>query len=399
MISRRKTYGQVGALALVAIMLVACSSSTATWPPAISSAVPAGSGVHVAIPDESGAKASQAVASGAPRATAGAVTVDAITADYTYKSELITPIAHLYGTFLDDFVIATVTNGNTAPVKVLVASEIAGYTSKSSDTVTVAAGATEEVRQNPRLTTAAIDGLNSQHEADLHVTVSYLEAGQPRTVLDQTSPTVITSRRDFPWTIKGFTQQEDWNLVVSMVTPTDPGVEQLIRTGANYDPRAVMTSGYDSEKDANGTVWQRMDDIWQAETNDYHLTYISTTDSFASGSSQRIRLPAEVLDQSSGNCIELTLLYASTAEALGMQSAIIIIPGHAYVAIRLDKKNDSYYFIETTMIGGATFKEAAQKGNSEWDTAQPHVAAGDADWGWIDIVQARTDGIIPIPWH
>ncbi|HEX7611880.1 MAG TPA: hypothetical protein VF371_03830 [Candidatus Limnocylindrales bacterium] len=399
MISRRKTYGQVGALALVAIMLVACSSSTATWPPAISSAVPAGSGVHVAIPDESGAKASQAVASGAPRATAGAVTVDAITADYTFKSELITPIAHLYGTFLDDFVIATVTNGNTAPVKVLVASEIAGYTSKSSDTVTVAAGATEEVRQNPRLTTAALDGLNSQHQADLHVTVSYLDAGQPRTILDQTSPTLITSRRDFPWTIKGFTQQEDWNLVVAMITPTDPGVEQLIRTGANYDPRAIMTSGYDSEKDTSGTVWQRLDDIWQAETNDYHLTYIGTTDSFASGSSQRIRLPAEVLDQSSGNCIELTLLYASTAEALGMQSAIIIIPGHAYVAIRLDKKNDSYYFIETTMIGGATFKEAAQKGNSEWDTAQPHVAAGDADWGWIDIAQARTDGIIPIPWH
>src|ERR1035437_5878675 len=258
MVTRRKTYGQVGALALVAIMLVACSSSTVTWPPAKSSGVlatPAGTGVHVAIPDESGAKASQAVASGAPRATAGAVTVDAITADYTYKSELITPIAHLYGTFLDDFLIATVTNGNTSPVKVLVTSEIAGYTSKSSDTVTVAAGATEEVRQNPRLTTAAIDGLNSQHQADLHVTVSYLDAGQPRTVLDQTSPTLITSRRDFPWTIKGFTQQEDWNLVVAMITPTDPGVEQLIRTGANYDPRAVMTSGYESEKDANGTVW------------------------------------------------------------------------------------------------------------------------------------------------
>src|ERR1035437_8023091 len=113
MVTRRKTYGQVGALALVAIMLVACSSSTVTWPPARSSgalATPAGTGVHVAIPDESGAKASQAVASGAPRATAGAVTVDAITADYTYKSELITPIAHLYGLFLDDFVIATVTD-------------------------------------------------------------------------------------------------------------------------------------------------------------------------------------------------------------------------------------------------------------------------------------------------
>src|ERR1035437_3671624 len=272
MISRRKTYGQVGALALVAIMLAACSSSTVTWPPARSSgalATPAGTGVHVAIPDESGAKASQAVASGAPRATAGAVTVDAITADYTYKSELITPIAHLYGLFLDDFVIATVTNGNTSAVKVVVSSEVAGYTDKASDTISVAAGATEEIRQNPRLTTAAIDGLNSQHQADLHVVVSYLDAGQPRTVLDQTSPTLITSRRDFPWTIKGFTQQEDWNLVVAMATPTDPGVEALIVKAAHYAPNGIMTSGYDSANDTKLTVWQRLSNIWQAETANY----------------------------------------------------------------------------------------------------------------------------------
>jgi hypothetical protein len=402
MISRRKTYGQVGALALVAIMLAACSSSTVTWPPARSSgalATPAGTGVHVAIPGESGAKASQAVASGAPRATAGAVTVDAITADYTYKSELITPIAHLYGLFLDDFVIATVTNGNTSAAKVVVSSEVAGYTDKASDTITVAAGATEEIRQNPRLTTAAIDGLNSQHQADLHVVVSYLDAGQPRTVLDQTSPTLITSRRDFPWTIKGFTQQEDWNLVVAMMTPTDPGVEALIRAGANYDPSGAMTSHYDSASDASGSVWQRLSDIWQAEATDYHLTYVGTTDSFASGSSQRIRLPGEVLDQASGNCIELTLLYASTAEALGLQSEIIMIPGHAYVAIRLDTTNDSYYFIETTMIGSATFKDAAHEGNIEWAAAQPHVTAGELDYGWVDVAQARTDGIIPIPWR
>jgi len=406
MISRRKTYGQVGALALVAIMLVACSSSAVTWPPAISSAasaVPAGSGVHVAIPDESGPKASQAVASEAPRETAAAATVDEITADYTYKAELITPLAHLYGTSgtlaLDDFVIVTVENKNSNPVKVVSTSEIAGYTNKASDTVTIDGGATQEIRQNPRLTTAAIDGLNSQHQADLHVTVSYLDAGQPRTVLDQTSPTLITSRRDFPWTIKGFTQQENWELVVAMVTPTDPGVEGLIRAAAAYDPNKVMTSGYTEQNDDTGTVWQRLSNVWQAETTDYSLTYIGTTDSFASGSSQRIRLPAEVLDQASGNCIELTLLYAATAEAMGLESAIIMIPGHAYVAIRLDNKNDSYYFIETTMIGGATFKDAAHEGNIEWTAAQPHVANSDADYGWVDIAQARADGVLPIPWR
>jgi hypothetical protein len=393
---RRVVFGQLGALAVVAAVLTACGGSTATWPPAKSSAEP--TGIKVALPSESMVRASE------PVATGGANTVDQITADYRYKSQLITPIAHLYGgegaLSLDDFVIISVENKNTKDVKVVATSVIPGYTNTASDTITVAAGATEEIRQNPRLTTTAIDGLNSQHQADVHVTVSYLEAGQPRTILDQTSPTLVTSRRDFPWTIKGFTQQESWELVVAMATPTDPKVEELISTAAhNYDPNKASLSGYDSENDESGSVWQRLSNIWQAETNDYNLTYVGTTDSFASNSSQRIRLPGEVLDQSSGNCIELTLLYVSVAEAMSLEPAIIMVPGHAYVAIRLDSVNDSYYFIETTMIGQATFKEAVTYGNKEWSEAQPHVADGEDNYGWVDVAQARADGILPIPWR
>jgi hypothetical protein len=383
---------RLGAVALLALLIAGCSDAAqtfATRPPAAIA-----SSVRVVVPDSSAA-----ISSGGPRATAAAVTVDKITVTYTYKDALITPIAHLYGTILDDFVIATIVNHNTASVKVVVASEISGFTDTATDTATVAAGATQEVRQNPRLTTAAIDSLSSQKEADLHVVVSYLDNGQPRTVLDQTNQTLVTSRRDFPWTIKGMTEQEDYNLIAAMVTPTDPGVEQLIRSAANYDPNGVMTSGYDSQGDSSGSVEQRLTDVWQAEDANYHLTYIGTTDSFASTSSQRIRLPAEVLDQSSGNCIELTLLYASVVEALGMQPSIVFIPGHAYVAVRVDGTGDSYYFIETTMIGHNTFSEAVSEGLTEWDNASASVNAGDAQYGWVDVAAERADGVLPIPWH
>jgi hypothetical protein len=392
--SWRNAYGRVGALALIVIMVAGCSSASATWP----ATAPSG-GARVDLPVPSAAQSSHAVESEAPRATAASATVDQITADYVYTSELITPIAHLYGTFIDDFVIVTVQNANASPVKITVQSDIPDYTDKASDTVTVAANGSQEVRQNPRLTQAGYESLNSQHPADLHVVVSYLESGQPRTILDQTSQTLITSRDDFPWSIKGFTQQENYDLVVAMITPTDPSVNTLIRTAANYDPKRIMTSGYDSEQDSNGTVWQRLSDIWQAETNDYNLTYISTPITFASGQSQRIRLPGEVLDQSSGNCIELTLLYAAAAEYLGMQAALVIIPGHAYVAISVDDAGKSYYFIETTMIGAATFDDATTTALAEWKKAQPHVAAADADYAWVDVPSARKDGIVPIPWR
>ena len=393
MLSSQKTVWRFGALALAAVIAAACSSSTATLPPPTSE--PSPTAIKVVVPDNS----AQATASEGPRATSQANTVDQITADYTYKESLITPLAHLYGTFLDDFVIVTVDNANKTAVKVVVTSVINGYTDTATDTVTVDAGGSQEIRQNPRLMTTAIDGLNSEHQADLHVSVSYLDNGQPRTILDQTSQTLVTSRRDFPWGISGFTQQENFDLVVAMVTPTDTSVETLIRKAANYDPSGAMTSGYDSEKDANGTVFQRLADIWAAETTDFKLTYISTPITFASNSSQRIRLPGEVLDTNSGNCIELTLLYASVAEALGMQAAIIVIPGHAYIAIREDNKNDYYYFIETTMIGAATFTDAVKTGLSEWNDAADHVNASEADYGWVSIDDARAAGITPIPWR
>jgi hypothetical protein len=69
------------------------------------------------------------------------------------------------------------------------------------------------------------------------------------------------------------------------------------------------------------------------------------------------------------------------------------------VAVRIDGKNDSFYFIETTMIGSATFSEALKEGLSEWQTAQPHVAQSEADYGWVDVPEARSNGIVPIPWR
>ena len=138
-----------------------------------------------------------------PDTSAAPVTVDKITADVGCRDLYITALAHLYGTILDDFCIINVKNGNSAPVKVVVTTEVTGYTTVATSTVTVAGGASEEIRENPRLTTTAIDGLNSGHDADVHIVVSYLQEGQPRTVLDQTGSTNVTSRRDFPENLSG----------------------------------------------------------------------------------------------------------------------------------------------------------------------------------------------------
>lgn len=335
-----------------------------------------------------------------PTKDVGKFSVDKIKADYVYTSELITIIYPLYGSKLDDFVIVTLINENIIPVKVLVESEISGYTDKAINTVELAAGETLEVRQNPRLIPSVIDNLNTEKPAQVHIRVAALQEGVEKTILDETGETLVYARRDYPWSISGFTDAEVFELLAAMVTPSDPSVEKLIRQAANYTSSGIIWSGYGGHvNDDNGGVRERLAAIWEAESRDYNLTYVSTWVSFAPGGVQRIRLPAETLEQNGGNCIELALLYASAAEAMDLEAAIIGIPGHAYVAVRMDQENANYYFIETTMIGDSTFDQALARAAQEFEETLPHLDAKEVGYGWVTIWDARKNGIMPLPWH
>jgi len=338
-----------------------------------------------------------------PSATAtssGSISTDQINIDYTYTDNLITVLYPLYGSLLDDFVIVTIQNNNSTNIRVIVTSDIKDYTDQAITTEDIDAGAQVEVRQNPRLISEVIDNLNDDKPASFHINIVMLDNGDEKVLLDETQDTLVYGRRDFPWAIEGFTAHEDFELLASMVTPNDPAVEGLIRAAANHISSGIMTDGYGGvTNDEDGSVWDRLEAIWEAEAEDYNLTYISTMVTFAPGDVQRIRLPADVLDQQSGNCVELAILYASTAEALGLETALIRIPGHAYMAVRIDEENANYYVIETTMIGRYDFSDAVDKGSQEFDDALPHIQNGDQYYDWITIQDARADGILPLPWH
>lgn len=339
--------------------------------------------------------------SSAPITPIGALPVDdvPIYIKYVYTDNLITSLYHLYGSVLDHFVDITVTNTGPEATTVIVQTQVDGYTTQASDTIDLAPGESQSFHQNPLLIPEAIDRLNAQMPGNFRIQVILTGQGAEQTILDDTKPILVYSRRDFVW-VPGLDWPEEYELWAAWVTPNDPSVEALIRAAANHDSTGIITSGYgDQALDGDGSVWRRLEALWQAEALDYKLTYISTMTTFGPGSVQRMRLPAEVLEQSSGNCVELAALYASAAEAIGLEAAIVRVPGHAYTAIRMDLENAQYYFIETTMIGRSTFAEAVQRGSEEWTNAQPHFDADEEGYAWVTIPEAREKGILPIPWH
>jgi hypothetical protein len=392
-----------GAAAVVlCLFLVSLGCSTAGVTPTTQPASPstAGATTESTSPSVTVTTTQPAVQSTETSMTQSTATfsVGDIEAQCRYTSELITILYPLYGSKLDDFVSVKLHNKGAVAARVVVKSEIVGYTNQAIDTVDVPAGEALDVGQNPLLIPAVIDDLNVEKPAQVHVNVAVLEEGVEKTVLDETAQTIVMARRDYPMSIEGFSQAEAFEFLAAMVTPNDPSVEALIRKAADYTDSGAMWNGYGGHVgDDNGGVWDRLQAIWQAE-NDYDLTYVSTWVSFAPGEVQRIRLPSEVLDQQGGNCIELAMLYASSAEALGLEAALILIPGHAFVAVRTDQENADYYFVETTMIGHASFSDAVTKAGSEFDEALPHISAGEESYGWVKIWDARDDGILPLPW-
>lgn len=97
-----------------------------------------------------------------------------------------------------------------------------------------------------------------------------------------------------------------------------------------------------------------------------------------------ISLPRDTLKRITGDCDDLTVLYCSLLETLGIETAYITIPGHIYAAFNTKVPSSRYRSlhssrdmtinldgelwipVEITLIGQSGFPEAWRKGISQW---------------------------------
>ncbi len=382
--------GKIGLFVLVILLIAACAlpaipakpttaPPTATKPP---TSTPAPTATFTATPPEANLKY-----------------------NWDYWGVLIPGLYHLYGKLpsLDDLVDVTLKNTGKTPLRVKAEAEVETYTDWAVATVSLAPGEEKVVSLHPVLQPEAIERLSSLREANLHLRLS-LVAPKQEVLSDFTDTITIQARRDFPWglykEIDGMSIHENNMLLAAWVTPNDPAVEEWIRDAANYTSNGSMPSGYDYD------VRERLEALWQALDEDYEVTYVSTAVDMGNPDEegldfQRIRFPREVLSQKSANCIETTLLWASAAEALRLHPYIILVPGHAYVAIDSVPDGSRAYFIETTLIGSGDFDDAVDAGGKEWDEDGDKVEnhAENYEYDMVDVEEAREKGILPMPWH
>ena len=144
--------------------------------------------------------------------------------------------------------------------------------------------------------------------------------------------------------------------------------------------------------------------------------------------SQYVRFVDQSLTNTQANCVDGSVLLASILRKISIEPFLVTVPGHMYVGFYLGAGKSQFVALETTIIGlpdaaeekkagetpaltalrdkldpalrgrrdWKTFAKALQTGTEDLAKNKEKIDAEDPNFQWIDVADARADGIMPI---
>ncbi len=238
---------------------------------------------------------------------------------------------------------------------VLLSVEIPGFTQKFEQKLEISRAETE-ISVHPPLLSNAIAELNSNKDAQLIITVEDVDSGE--LVVQDTLDVTIYSRYDMQW-------YDDYDNsyienILAWMTPEADEISKLIRLAADsadYLTGGELDSivGYQHVSDwteAQITYVQSVA-LMHALASQMNVKYIAEPFSATSTSLQRVKTPAQVINEEGGLCAETAVTIASAFQAMGMHPVLIFPPGHVHVAVETWYGSGEYLFVETTALSSA----------------------------------------------
>jgi hypothetical protein len=163
------------------------------------------------------------------------------------------------------------------------------------------------------------------------------------------------------------------------------------------------------------------------------LQYSSTTTTPGGSDtvqSQFVRFIDQSLTNTQANCVDGSVLFASLLRKISIEPFLITVPGHMSVGFYLGAGKSQFIALETTLLGlpdatdekkpgepaalsalrdkldagiksrreWKTFAKALQVGTEDLANNKQKLDAADALYQWIDLAEARSQGIMPIPY-
>jgi hypothetical protein len=280
----------------------------------------------------------------------------------------------------------TIVNTSSQPVVETVSAEIPNWSRQSVETVHLEPNERRTIWLNPELLPRAFE--NSEiRPATLEVQASILGTALG---YHETHPLYLHSASDLFWGNKFANAQ----FIARWVTPHDPTVLKLVSSARDYVRRGRL-AGYGLPGRSAPTVAAQVTDEARAVFEAMRHLGVSYVDSASTygkftSHSERVRLPGETLSMSSGNCLDLSVAFASAMENLGMEPVIVLVPGHAFTGVRLARGSSEILYLDFTVMPDGTF-DAAMRRAQNWLRKTPN-----AQVNTVDIAAARSRQIYPM---
>lgn len=199
--------------------------------------------------------------------------------------------------------------------------------------------------------------------------------------------------------------------LVSFVTPNHPMIQSLVVKAAAILKGITNQSAFTAYQSGNTNDVRAQVAAIFAAIHQSGIIYKEAPASFETVG-QRITMPDQVLSSKIGNCIELSLLFASVLESVGINSGIVLQKGHAFLAVWLvndsctysicddasflEKKCsrgiDEMMVLESTIV---TNEQASFEGAVL--AAEQHLAKHNEFEMFVDVRRCRLERFLPLP--
>ncbi|MDC8771756.1 hypothetical protein [Roseateles albus] len=181
--------------------------------------------------------------------------------------------------------------------------------------------------------------------------------------------------------------------VAAFVNENNPGIDGILR--AALDIPAMPVKQWIGTQGTEDQVLRQVWAIWYLFQRN-KVTYSSITtvsDARQDLFSQTIRPMSQALRTQQANCIDGTALFSSILRKIGIEPAIVLIPGHAFLGFFTDPQQQKLVFLETTMLNDA-HNPFNQQGPSKTGTALAKMLGTDVHMqkSWQSFIEALTEG-------
>ena len=183
------------------------------------------------------------------------------------------------------------------------------------------------------------------------------------------------------------------------VNEDHPRIDKILNEIIDKDKKArkITFFGYQGESDKD--VLNQMEWIWNyfAAKGTRYSDITGSSNASEKIFAQYVRFFDQVIDNNQANCIDGTCMLASFYKRIGLDVSIILVPGHAFLAVsgqETNKKGEpkNTYYLETTMMGSKdmTFKDALKEAKKEFKESP------EEDTFVVNVNACRAAGIMPI---